>query len=357
MSGRQKLRCTLVKNERLTPTDHWQDVRVFEFRCDPVQYSPGDVLTIFPKNTEQDVEAILSVMDWTAEADKPIHFEPTSPPYDGKWYPPPPLPLKRGATLRDLLRNHLDINSIPRRSFFTQVAHFTQDEMQKERLVDFTMPEYVDELYDYTSRPRRSIIEVLQEFDTVRIPLKWAASVFPLIRGRQFSIASGGELKVNEDGSGRIQLLVAIVKYKTVIKKLREGLCTKYLADLEPGAQMETVLCKGGMRYDPSKPAVMIGPGTGVAPIRSMMHERASLDQPASQNQSLPNILFYGGRNRTADFFFEDEWKRLQSEAALEVHTAFSRDQRSKVYVQDIIRQQANAVFNILRSGYVHICG
>ena len=66
-------------------------------------------------------------------------------------------------TLRQLLTEYLDINAIPRRSFFAKIAHFTEDEMQKERALEFTDPQYLDEYFDYATRPRRSILEVLQE--------------------------------------------------------------------------------------------------------------------------------------------------------------------------------------------------
>lgn len=357
IAGRREITVTLSQNSRLTPPEHWQDVRLFEFLTDPVEYTAGDVLTIIPKNDPADVQALLTLMSWRQIADDHCHFQLTSSASDGAYVPPTPGP-SGATTLRQLLTDHLDINSIPRRSFFALIAHFTEDETQKERLLDFTKAEYVDELYDYTSRPRRSIVEVLQEFDTLQVPPKWAASIFPRMRGRQFSIASGGALKTTDAGEGRIQLLVAIVKYRTVIKKIREGICTRYLASLSPGTRIAALLCKGGIKHDMSRPAVMIGPGTGLAPLRSMLYERAlessKLEGAATTSSS---ILFFGGRNRSADFFFEDEWPSLQDRIALDVQTAFSRDQKSKVYVQDAIRKHSRAVFDAVREGNIYICG
>ncbi len=199
--------------------------------------------------------------------------------------------------------------------------------MQKERLVEFTQPELVDELYDYTTRPRRSIIEVLQEFDTVKLPVQWVTSILPTMRGRQFSIASGGSLKAGLGGRGRIQLLVAIVKYRTVIKKIRQGVCTRYLSSLEPGANLNVLLSKGGMKIAPDRPAIMIGPGTGIAPLRSMIYERAAAASATTNGGLDRHLLFFGGRNRSADYFFEQEWTDLKTKWPLEVFPAFSRDQ------------------------------
>ncbi|KAL8946189.1 MAG: hypothetical protein Q9183_007937, partial [Haloplaca sp. 2 TL-2023] len=228
--------------------------------------------------------------------------------------------------------------------------------MQKERLLEFTDPKYLDELYDYTTRPRRSIIEVLQEFDSIQIPWQWAASVLPELRGRQFSIASGGSLKHTSDGHTSFDLLVAIVKYKTVIKRLREGVCTRYLAGLSPGTELTTTLQKGGLSIKNGEarlPVIMIGPGTGLAPMRSLIWERhhwhqqllsADVEVDTASTQILNGVgetmLFFGGRNKEADFFYAQEWETLQKSMPLQIFTAFSRDQTAKIYVQDVLRQQ-----------------
>lgn len=321
------LRAVLTKNERFTPADHWQDVRLLEFETPAIDYQPGDVLTIFPHNDPAAVDKLIDIMHWHDIADKPVHFVSTSPESTSETVAP--FAQSAQLTLRTLLLKHLDLNAIPRRSFFAFIAHFTDDEFQHDRLIEFTKPEYVDELFDYTTRPRRSIIEVLDEFDTVKLPWQWIADILPAIRGRQFSIASGGDLKRTIDGRGRIELLIAMVKYKTVIKKTREGLCSRYLSGLQPGAQLDVLLCKGGMQLAMNRPAMLVGPGTGIAPLRSMLFERAmhgAQDTAVSEHKQL---LFFGGRNKSADFFFEQDWVKLQGQLEFEVHTAFSRDQVS----------------------------
>ncbi|KAI9726594.1 MAG: NAPDH-dependent diflavin reductase [Chrysothrix sp. TS-e1954] len=350
---------TLDTNERLTPESHWQDVRLLDFTIPSRRiYEPSDVLTIFPKNFPTEVDHLIALQDWTSIADAPLIYCPTDPFTDPSLSSlPHPLTHDRYLTLRALFTHDLDITAIPRRSFFASIAHFASDSTQKERLIEFTDPKYIDEFYDYTTRPRRSILEVLQEFDSVRIPLKWVCSIFPRIRGRQFSIASGGELKQNADGSTRVQLLVAIVKYRTVIKKLREGLCTRYLAALQPGATLTVQLVKGGMKVNLHRPAIMIGPGTGVAPLRSLMLERLARERDTNGAKG-EGLLFFGARNRSADYFFEHDWTRLQMSTNLTVHAAFSRDQKQKVYVQDLIREQSKEVYSLLQAdGVVYVCG
>lgn len=360
----------VVSNDRLTPQDHWQDVRHVTFDLfEPKTYGPGDVLTIYPKNFPTDVSQFLKTMKWDTIADTPIKFTPTSSLTSN--YPPPPIASLQNKTftLRTLATNHLDIMSIPRRSFFAHLLHYTEDEMQLDRLKEFTDPQYIDELFDYTTRPRRSILEVLDEFTTLTIPWQKICSIIPVIRGRQFSIASGGALKTTispDDGKSvtRVELLVAIVKYKTVIKRIRQGVCTRYITSLTPGTTITTTLQKGALlskNADVNTPIVMAGPGTGVAPLRSLTYERLAQRQSLSLSNKPTDsdILIYGSRSRSADFFFSSEWDSISSLAGLKVHTAFSRDQRQKVYVQDIIRQQGRDIYHVLaeKRGVFYLCG
>ena len=368
----QKLPVTLQENYRMTPPNHWQDVRHLVLTSkSKTNYGPGDVLTIHPKNFPDDVEQLLKRMNWTEVADKPVHFTQTNV-KDTPNGDLSSLDHSFTTTLRRLLTEHLDITAIPRRSFFSLIAHFTDDQFHKDRLLEFTKPEFIDELYDYTTRPRRSILEVLQEFESVKIPWQWAAAVLPELRGRQFSIASGGILKKSSEGDSRFELLVAIVKYKTVIKKMREGVCTRYLATLPVGTELNVTLQEGGLaisKGEARRPVVMIGPGTGVAPIRSLIWERrlwlhdmeAKAMMQAVEHDNRPGkiMLFFGCRSEGADYFYHEEWADLKTKMDLEVHPAFSRDQGQKVYVQDLIRKQSETVYSLLHDagGLVYVCG
>ncbi|KAF2836830.1 sulfite reductase flavo protein alpha-component [Patellaria atrata CBS 101060] len=396
---------TLYSNKRITPVTHWQDVRHLTFSLPgTIPYAPGDAMTIYPKNFPSDVSQFISLFDWTSIADRPLHFvRMVTHDFTGA-SPLPPPPINHGflaspLTIRTLLTNHLDIMSIPRRSFFSLVAHFTTDEFQRNRLLEFTNPEFIDELFDYTTRPRRSILEVLQEFETVKIPWQWLCTIIPFMRGRQFSIASGGIHNLislpNGELRTKVELLVAIVKYKTVIKRIRQGVCTRYIASLRPDQDITVTFHKGDLhvsRAEADKSAIMIATGTGVAPMRSLIWERVKwagepiikqnangeqesntgIDSPVSPG---PNLLFFGNRNRAADFFFQDEWTYLADQwtrwptsitpeiqsklPALAVFTAFSRDQRHKIYVQDLLVEQSALVYDHLvnRQGIVFICG
>lgn len=138
---------------------------------------------------------------------------------------------------------------------------------------------------------------------------------------------------------------------------------------LRPGSTLKVQVQKGGLNSSMRQllePTVLIGPGTGVAPLRSMLWEKAAMATTFRQKHGPhvpvpigPIILLYGGRNRRADFFFEEEWEELKKVLDLTVLTAFSRDQKQKIYVQDRIREHAGLFFRILHDlgGTVYICG
>jgi sulfite reductase alpha subunit-like flavoprotein len=335
---------TIDRNDRITAPSHWQDVRHLRLHLEGQHdYVPGDVLVIYPKNFLEDVEHVLRICDCTSIADDELVFAPTDAQLygqDPKAYPTAPIPPLQDVsfTLRDLLTHHLDIMSIPRRSFFAHLIHYTSDEFHIERLKEFTNPEFIDELFDYTTRPRRSILEVLDEFDSVKLPWQKICSIIPTLRGRQFSIASGGSLKAcprtyeTEPPKTNVELAIAIVKYRTVIKRIRQGVCTRYVADLQPGQQITVTLQKGGLSpkgADMLKPVVMIGPGTGVAPMRSLIYERERwrAEYDASNEDGADDILFFGCRNAESDYLFKEEWERLGTKGSLKTFAAFSRDQ------------------------------
>ena len=360
---------TLQRNDRVTPAWHWQDVRLLRLVAShAIDYRPGDAVEILPKNAMSNVDALIDQMQWQEIVDLPVQpfFQKDNDLATGRRSKPSTWPMEHTLpSLRDLLFGHLDITAIPRRSFFSKIANYTTDESHRERLLEFTDPKYLDEYYDYAPRPRRSILEVLQEFDSVKIPWQEAINVFPPLRSRQFSIASGGALRNENKGGTTIELLVAIVKYKTVIKKIREGVCSRYLADLPVGSTFDITLRSEGRFYPKNDIAqrsqLLIGAGTGIAPLRALIHEKHDLDPRVDGT-----LMIFGCRNERADYFFQDEWSQLQHGCAvngmsqgLQVVPAFSRDQKEKKYVQDRIREHATTIMDYLcqKQATVIVCG
>lgn len=319
--------------------------------------SAGDTVMLYPKNFPEDVQALIDIMGWHDVADEPFkHYKERDDGIAIEHAPANCYPMTN-STLRQLLTNNYDITAIPKRSFFDEVRFHATDPMEKERLTEFSEARFIDEFYDYTSRPRRSILEILQDFSSIRIPYQYMPMIFPLIRGREYSMASAGPLmepidETEDTQDTRVELLVAMVKYKTVLRKTRRGLCSRYIEALRPGTKVNITIGEGGAPFANSEsmrsPLLAIATGTGLAPIRAAFWER-ELEAVHGRN-----VLFFGARNEKADFFFKDEWPSL----GVEVYTAFSRDQKEKIYVQDVIRREHKAVCELIQEGAtIMVCG
>ncbi|KAF4875096.1 NADPH-dependent diflavin oxidoreductase 1 [Colletotrichum siamense] len=343
---------TLMHNTRVTPSTHFQDVRQITLTL-PSQpaISPFDSLTIYPKNFPQDVQKLIDLMDWGPVADLPLSLPSDLP--RGLFVDP-----ATSTTLRHLLTHNLDITSIPRRSFLKEMFYFTTDEYHRERLLEFTMREYTDEFYDYTTRPRRTILEVLEEFTSVRIPLGRVLDMFPIMRGRDFSIAS---VRQQQDQTTEVELLVALVKYKTILRKIRQGLCSRYLESLPTGTPLRITLNRSSASLHGSaharRPLVAVATGTGVAPLRLFIEERLSHGGDVGST-----AIFFGNRSRHADFHFKDVWEDLKSrreKGGFAVHTAFSRDKDTpREYVQDVIRKRSAEIRSMVAGNAIFVvCG
>ncbi|CAO3645453.1 unnamed protein product [Mucor fragilis] len=329
---------TVQKNERITAADHFQDVRHIELTCtnETFKYEPGDIAVITPQNLVQDVDLFFEQLGWTEHADKLIQFTP----FDEFHTLPAHWPSI--MTFRDLFVYYLDVFGVPRRSFFEMLAYFTTDENHTERLREFASPEGQEDMWAYCARPRRHIGEVLFDFKPFDIPFDYMLDLFPQLQPRSFSIASS--LNVHPKS---MELCVAVVKYKTKMRKIRRGVFTKWMSTWKEGDVIPRVrIAKGTMTLPPSQdiPLIAIGPGTGVAPMRSFLEERI-VEQGATQN-----VLLFGCRYHDKDFYFADQWKEYEQNGQLVLLTAFSRDQDGKVYVQDKIRQHSGLLWDLIEN-------
>ncbi|KAG6878057.1 hypothetical protein C0993_000380 [Termitomyces sp. T159_Od127] len=342
---------TVRTNKRITPEGWYQDVRHFELEFkveDNIKYNPGDVALIHPVAPPSEVQDFLELLHWDDVADKPITITRTME----DQCLPDHLPLDpQKTTLRTIISKHVDFRAVPRRVFFQYLRYFTTDEREVETLDDWLSPGGADDLYEYCHRPRRTIHEIMTEFRNVRIPRDYVFDLLPPLRPRQFSIASSS--KKHPDS---LQLCIAIVKYRTMLKIPRRGICTSYLAGLKPGDTLRVGIQKGLITLPPSSstPVICVGPGTGVAPMRALIQERV-------HDGSSLNYLYFGCRSATQDEHYALEWTDLVALQQLTYRVAHSRDGKEgepRVYVQDRIREDAKQVWRLLKDGaWVYISG
>lgn len=237
---------------------------------------------------------------------------------------PPPRVLNRPLPLTTIASQYWDLNALPRARAFEVLAYNCENELEKEKLLEFASFEGQQDLLSYVNRPRRTILEVLDDFPhaTSKLSLDILFELFQSIKPRPFSIASSVL-------SNRLDLLVAVVKYQTRMKALRKGLCSNWLKTLTEGDRVRVAVKKGTFTFpvEVGTPLVMVGPGTGLAIFRSILQDFELKGESLGDKL----VLFFGCRNKEKDFHCRSELKRMQHNGLLKLFCAFSRDQEDKM--------------------------
>ncbi|CAK9304749.1 unnamed protein product [Gordionus sp. m RMFG-2023] len=234
-------------------------------------------------------------------------------------------------------------------------------ELERDKLNQLCspLPDDIDELLAYSTRPRRNILEVLHDFPATSrcVPFDHLISIVGPITPRDFSIAGvnfcqdTGLNELGQDGNiidsdieKSVEILVAIVEYKSKLRESRKGTCSFWLSTLSENTFVPIKIKKGFVQIPlafKGHPFIMVGPGTGIAPLRMLIRSRI-------QNGFKENYLFFGCRNQGKDQFFSDEFESYCRTGFLKLFNAFSRDQDEKIYVQDVIRRENKLVFRLM---------
>ncbi|XP_035717328.1 NADPH-dependent diflavin oxidoreductase 1-like [Vespa mandarinia] len=328
----------IIENARTTAADHFQDVRLIKIQREDIIYEPGDIIYVRPKNSLKQIEKFFNVLN-----DNNILIYPDMIVQVSERQIKVPYVLKQTLTLGEIVAQYWDLNYKPRRSTFEILYQISDNDLEKEKLHEFTMPSGQEELYDYVNRPRRNIIEVLADFPhtTSKLNIQILFEIMSPIKPRAFSIASSAINTKNE-----IHILVAVVNYKTKLIERRLGLCSNWLANLKVKSKIIFWIRKGTFIFPSNVPKILIGPGTGIAPFRSLLLEKAATKQDLTTC-----LLFFGCRYKDKDYHFKEDFINLTSTTGLKLFCAFSRDQEHKIYVQHIIRENNFLCWEFLQNG------
>ncbi|MBU2534140.1 MAG: flavodoxin domain-containing protein, partial [Alphaproteobacteria bacterium] len=195
----------------------------------------------------------------------------------------------------------------------------------------------------------RQIIDLLTEFPEKLTPEQLTSILRPLPT-RLYSVASSFAAH-----PGETHLLVSAVKWRSHGRD-RRGVASNWLAALKEGDAVNLHVRPNRhfrLPADSERPVIMIGAGTGVAPFRGFIEQRAE------QAAAGAAWLFFGARNFTTDFLYQLEWQEhLAAGVLTNIDVAFSRDQPEKIYVQDRLRARADELRGWIQDGaHVYVCG
>jgi cytochrome P450/NADPH-cytochrome P450 reductase len=176
------------------------------------------------------------------------------------------------------------------------------------------------------------------------------------LRPRYYSISSS---PLQDDRACSITVAVVSGEAKSGQGEYH-GACSTYLSSRQVGdtifAFVRDTHSSFRLPKDTRTPLIMVGPGTGLAPFRGFLQER-TVQKNAGQPVG-PALLFFGCRNSQQDFIYESELRDFERQGIAQLSVACSREQEQKVYVQDLLREQRNEVWQHLQAGAViYVCG
>ncbi|MEV0955538.1 bifunctional nitrate reductase/sulfite reductase flavoprotein subunit alpha [[Kitasatospora] papulosa] len=318
----------LVGNKLLSLPGATKEVRRFTFdtrdSAVPLAYEAGDALGVEARNCPALVAEWLAVTGLDPEGPVDVSGAGTVP-------------------LGEALHRHLDIARITP-GLLRLVAERTHDRTLKKLL----RPDNKGELAQYTWG--RQAVDVIAEHSARATAAEWAGALTRL-RPRLYSISSSPLTD-----PGLVDLTVSVVRYENRHGAVRKGVASTFLADAEAGSPVPVFVQRAPHfrpPADPATPMVMVGPGTGVAPFVGFLDERRALGHRAA------NWLFFGEQRSATDFYYREELDSLRRDGTLtRLDTAFSRDQRAKIYVQDRMREHGAQLWSWLQEGaHFYVCG
>ena len=289
-----------------------------------LEYEVGDALGVYPENPESVVDEIIAGLPFRAGD----------------------VPTSTGeeVSLREALIRHYDIGNI-NKSLIEKWQQRSGSPFLRSLVEADDRKQWEDFCWG------RDLIDLILDYPADFIDGEDFVSVLKKLQPRLYSIASSPKAH-----PGEVHLCVGIVRYASHGRK-RGGICSTYLSDRlgdesKPGVYLHHNAAFR-LPQDGSIPVIMVGPGTGIAPFRAFLEERKATEANGK------NWLFFGNPHEKTDFLYRDELEAFQKDGTLtRMDLAWSRDQKEKIYVQNLMLNEGAELWKWLQDGAAfYVCG
>ncbi|WP_166297831.1 bifunctional cytochrome P450/NADPH--P450 reductase [Bradyrhizobium sp. 2S1] len=268
------------------------------------------------------------------------------------------LPVGNAVSVGRLLTEFVELQQVATRKQIQIMAEHTRCPMTKPKLMAYVGDDEASAGRYRTEvlSKRKSVFDLVEEHPACELPFHLYLEMLSLLAPRYYSISSSpaGEAQ-------RCSVTVGVVEAPASSGRgIYKGVCSNYLARRRAGDTVHATIkeTKAGFRLpdDNAVPIIMVGPGTGLAPFRGFLQERAA--RKAHGATLGPAMLFFGCRHPEQDFIYGDELKAFAADGVSELYTAFSRTDGPKTYVQHLVAAQKDRVWELIEKGaIVYVCG
>ncbi len=313
----------VLEKVRITTTDSEKEIYHVEISLEDsgIEYKAGDSIGILPNNPIDLVDLLIDKLEDDPERTVTVG--------------------EKEISLFRALQNKLEITVLNREVL--EKYHAITQNKELELLLNNE-----DELEKYLHGA--DAYDLLEDYKG-EITSDQFLSILRILYARLYSISSGPG-----SNPGEVHITIASVRYNRK-KRDRNGACSSYITDeINAGDHLPIYIDKNEsfrLPDDESKPLIMVGAGTGVAPYRSFLQER---EQNSAKGKSW---LFFGNQRFKKDFLYQLEWQKFLKKGTLhKLDVAFSRDQEEKTYVQHRLKENGKEIFQWLENGaHFYICG
>jgi sulfite reductase (NADPH) flavoprotein alpha-component len=317
----------VLANYLLTAEGSEKETRHVELALEEgMSYTPGDAVGIVPENRRQAVDEVLAALGFTGNERVLDHY-------------------KVEISLDEALRTRLAIGKLTRGSV-TQFAKIAPDNAKLKSMTGADGKALAEE-YCWG----REFVDLATDFPGLVTEPQQLFNILARLTPRMYSIASSQALHPDN-----VQTTVRVIRYDAHGRE-RQGLCSGHLGERSHvGTTMPIFLHANGnfrLPEDSNAPVIMVGPGTGIAPFRAFLEERQATGAKGD------NWLFFGDQRKALDYLYQEQLEGMHKDGLLKhLHTAFSRDQAKKIYVQDRMQENAAVLYDWLERGaYFYVCG
>jgi sulfite reductase (NADPH) flavoprotein alpha-component len=344
-------------NKRISPADYEYSIRHIQI-LDPeatLPYLLGDALAVHWTNDDARVNNFLTAYGLDGEDCY------TATPLEGAAAGVKAERLDGTFRVLNLFTDVLDIFGRPSKNFLNDLSKVAPPGEDRNRLKYLVSDEGKEAFTEEIAGESLTFAEVLLKFPSAKPDLNQLITMLPLIKPRLYTIASSTRLT-----PGSIELTVITNDWKTNSGSVKVGSCTDFFERMDTDKNsgtlwMDCSISPGSFEFgEPEVPMVMTGTGTGVAPFLAFAKDRDWYIQKNGPERAGEMWLFFGCRNRGADYILGEELDELSERGVLTHHRpAFSRDGPNKVYIQDKIKEEAVGVYSALveKRGYLYLCG